>query len=501
MKKIIFGLAAAALLGVSCSDSDQNNEEPDKPTSGLAAPEVTFVQITETSFSASWPAVEGAEEYRYEVTTEIGGTTKAIAADYTPATTLTIDALTPLSEYKVRIAARAGGETSRNWFSGTVTTLGASDIAFTITPCEKYHSSGYVYPFARVTPSNPDIYYWVSAVPADQMTDAASWIQEDINYYLSEGYTWDDLLEAGLICQGEAESALFSFADYGDFVFAAAAISKTMSGFQLLSEPSFSYVFWTESLDTPMQHVSTFEDFTGEWVLTTAGTTTLTGDNMLEIAAGEIFPVTIKAGDDGKSFELTGWGGDRNRYSSHALKLDYQAADDGYNKFTISFPQQITEEDNITWEYASWFVFNGTIEGQQQSLYMPYDSGTAETIPAWAVGFSGFVANLNKTVLKIFGQEYTDPSTTGEGAYMMGIWPIGHNAAGELVQLNASYGEPISLFYLTRKDVAEGKVYELPEVSQTGSTAARVSTAALHKTGLAAQQAENPSGMCFRRVR
>lgn len=293
-----------ALLGASCSDSNNETGDEPTPTTGLAAPQVTLGEVTATSFTATWSAVDGAEEYRYEVTTAIdsGNGTSAIATGYTPETTLTIDALKPATEYQIRIAARAEGITSDNWFTGTVTTLGDEsgiEVSFSITPCEKYHSSGYVYPFARVTPSNTDVYYWVSAIPSDQLEDASTWMQEDIDYYLSQGETWDSLLSAGLICRGEAESALFSFADYGDFVFIVAAVGKTMSGIELLSAPSHSYTFWTESPDTPLLHLSTYEDFTGDWVLTTSGTTAITNDNMLNFAEGEIFPVTITATDDG----------------------------------------------------------------------------------------------------------------------------------------------------------------------------------------------------------
>lgn len=500
MKKI-FILAALTLLGASCSDSNNETGDEPTPTTGLAAPQVTLGDVTATSFTATWPAVDGAEEYRYEVTTAIdgGNGTSAIATGYTPETTLTIDALKPATEYQIRIAARADGVTSNNWFTGTVTTLGDEgglEISFSITPCEKYHSSGYVYPFARVTPSNTDVYYWVSAIPSDQLEDASTWMQEDIDYYLSQGETWDSLLSAGLICQGEAESALFSFADYGDFTFIVAAVGKTMSGIELLSAPSHSYTFWTESPDTPMQHLSTYEDFTGDWVLTTAGTTAITNDNMLNFAEGEIFPVTITATDDG-GLQLEGWGGTRNSFSTQPLRLDYQTADDGYNTFSISFPQQIPTEDGVTWEYASWFIFSGTIEGAQQTLYMPYDSETAATIPSWSLGFTGFVANLNKTVLKIFGQEYTD-SSSGEGAYMMGIWPIGRNANDEVVLLNGTYNEPIGFYYLTRKEVAEGKVNVLPDVSQQSGVQAKSPATALHQTRKASAK---PAGnRCFQRV-
>lgn len=488
MKKI-FLLAALAFLGVACSDSD-NNEGGG--TSGLAAPDVTISEITGTSFTASWQAVKGADEYRYEITCETADGTTAIAAGYTPASPLTIDALMPATEYKVRIAARAEGVTSQNWFTQMVTTQGTVETNFTLTPCEKYHSSGYVYPFARVETTDAETYYWISAVPEEQMADAVSWIEADIDYYLSNSVTWEQLVEMGLINKGNADSVPFNFTDYGNFVFAAAAVGKTMSSIQLLSEPVFSYPFWAEAPDVSMQHTSAIDDFTGEWMLTTAGTTTTEG-NQLTTTDGEIFPVTITKNADGTGFTLEGWGGDRNPYASYGMKLDYQTDTEGFNTFTISFPQPITSEYGITWEYASWFLFNGTVEGEQQTLYMAYDSTMAETVPAWALGFKGFVANENKTVVKIFGQDYTDPSTGGEGAYMWGIWPVGTNASGEQILLNASYSEPLAFYYLTRKDVAEGKVLTLPDVSQIGS---QTSVPAMP----AKKNSETESKLCFSRV-
>lgn len=492
MKKV-FWLATLAFLGVACSDSDNNEGGGGGDTSELAAPDVTISDITGTSFTASWQAVNGADEYRYEITCETTDGTTAVAAGYIPASPLTIDALMPATEYKVRIAARAEGVTSKNWFTQMITTQGTVETGFSLAPFEKYHSSGYVYPFARVEATNPEVYYWVSAVPEEQLADAASWIEEDIDYYLSNGLSWDQLIEMGLINKGDADSAPFNFADYGDFVFAVAAVGKTMSGIQLLSEPTFSYPFWAESPDTSIQHTSTIDDFAGEWMLTTAGTTTISDDNMLDTTDGEIFPVTITKNADGTGFTLEGWGGDRNRYASYALKLDYQNDSEGFNAFTISFPQSITSENGITWEYASWFIFTGTIEGEQQSLYVPYDSTMAETAPAWAIGFKGFVANENKTVVKIFGQDYTDPSTGGEGAYMWGIWPVGTNASGDQVLLNASYGEPLAFYYLTRKDVAEGKVLALPDVSQISSQTKAPAMPAK-------KSSETKSKRCFSRV-
>lgn len=480
MKKILF-CAALALFAAACSDSEDTTGGGTQ-TSGLKAPEVTFENITSVSFSATWPAVKGADEYRYEVTLTGDEGNTAIAATNTTETSFEFNTLVPGATYEVRVAARADGVTSKNWFYSEVTTSGTGAMTFTITPYEKYSEDGYVYPFAHTVPSDNDLYYWVGAIPSDQTEDAADWIAQDIEYYTSLGLQWDDLLEAGLICQGETDSPLFKFVDYGDFVFMAAAIGKTLSGIKVLSEPSLSHPFWTEAPDQAIRHAAEYDDFLGDWVLTTAGTMTSTPSGTVSETAGSIFPVNIKATSDRNGFELTGWGGDKNRFASHPLRLDYMAESDGYNRFSISFPQQITEENGTTWEYVSWFIFYGTVDGEEAIQYTPYDSEMAQSVPAWALGFKGYVANLNQTVIKIFGEEYTDPNTMGEGAYMKGIWPLGSTADGEYVMLNGTNEEPTACYYLVRKDVAEGLVLELPDTSNAAAAAKHATPASVRYT-------------------
>ena len=106
----------------------------------------------------------------------------------------------------------------------------------------------------------------------------------------------------------------------------------------------------------------------------------------------------------------------------------------------------------------------------------------AQSVPAWALGFKGYVANLNQTVIKIFGEEYTDPNTMGEGAYMKGIWPLGSTADGEYVMLNDANEEPTACYYLVRKDVAEGLVLELPDTSNAAAAAKHATPASVRYT-------------------
>lgn len=112
MKKILF-CAALALFAAACSDSEDTTGGGTQ-TSGLKAPEVTFENITSVSFSATWPAVKGADEYRYEVTLTGDEGNTAIAATNTTETSFELNTLVPGATYEVRVAARADGVTSKN---------------------------------------------------------------------------------------------------------------------------------------------------------------------------------------------------------------------------------------------------------------------------------------------------------------------------------------------------------------------------------------------------
>ena len=161
---------------------------------------------------------------------------------------------------------------------------------------------------------------------------------------------------------------------------------------------------------------------------------------------------------------MTGWGGTRNKFSESPLKLDFESAEDNYHTVGISFPQEIKQEGEIVWKYVSWYYFT---ENDKKPLYLPFDDKMAEAMPSWKKGFRGFVGNLNKTVIKIFPENYTDP-VTGEGATMMSIWPYGISTTGDIGNdqfLNNEYNHTSGFYFLVRKDVADGKKLELPDTS------------------------------------
>ena len=90
--------------------------------------------------------------------------------------------------------------------SGTVRTLGGESVTFTVTPYERYIENAFIYPYAEVKPSDSEVYYWVSAIPSNSERDPKEWMQEDIDYYMELGKTWDDLVADKLILKGDAES-------------------------------------------------------------------------------------------------------------------------------------------------------------------------------------------------------------------------------------------------------------------------------------------------------
>ena len=457
---------ASAAMAFACSDVDPDAPETPGEQTGdgePAAPEVIFSDITSTSFTASWKEVSGADGYRYEVTFVEDGATVTVAFENIEETSFALSSLQPAVEYKVRVAARAEGKTSRNWFEGSVTTAGGSDMSFTVIPVEKYSSDGYVYPHARVETSVEDVYYWVSAVPVESKDEARAWIQEDIQYYIDYyGVGWDELVEAGLIMHGTAESLGFNFTNYGDFCFAAVPVSNTLSGITVSSDVYFSHQFFAASLQSTISFPADKDDYIGEWALVTSATLKSEGGYFVE-DKGEIFNVTISAAADG-ALEMRGWGGSRNKYSSSPLRLGYADDGDGYGAFTITLPQTITTDSGVEWQYYSWCTFYG---GATDVTYFPFDETYGEQIPL-AEGFSGFAANLNRTVIKIFGKQFT--ASDGTGFLITALWPYGTDASGEGVYLNGEHSEPVEMYYLVRKDVAEGDVLEIPDNPASSSS-------------------------------
>lgn len=462
MKKIILFIAA---LAVTCSCSET---EPEIPGNGGGygesdIPQVVFSDVTASSFTASWNPVEGAGSYRYEVTrlTDTGKELIALEGDYKE-TSFTLTALQPASVYSVRVASRMQGVTSTRWFEGEVTTTG-SELDLTITPVEKY-VGGYVYPAASVVSSDEGVYYWVSAVPTDNADNALAWIQEDVDYSFGNYGSWDALVEAGLIMNGSGTSVGFNFNGYGDFLFVAAPVSSTASGISVSSRLYFSREFFASGLSSTVYYPAEKSDYLGEWMLTTSGTL-VTSDGYYASDPGEIFPVTITSASDGGVLELTGWGGDRNAYAGYPLKLDYEEEDQGYGRFSISLPQKMTtDDDGVTWSYYAWCTFYG---GSSADIgYFPFEESYADEIPL-TVAFRGSFGNMNKTMIKVFGSQFTD--NIGTGFLITALWPYGKTSDDEGVYLNGTHGEPMETYYLVRKDVADGAVLEIPE-SETAET-------------------------------
>ena len=467
-------MALCAVMGetaVSCSKSEPEKlPGPDVPGSDttvisddaeLAAPSVRIEDVTASSFKAVWGSVNGADEYRYEVSFTSAGEKSAVVIENTEDTSFVLDYLLPFTEYHVRISARSDGKTSDNWSDTTVVTSDMGD-EWAVVPMEKYEDSGYVYPFASVAPSDENVYYWVSAVPLESVDDALVWVQDDIRYYEEMGAGWDELLDAGLIMKGRAQSLTFHFNGYGNFLFTAVPVGLTMSGITLYPRLFHSHQFWAESVDSYIQHEAVPEDYVGDWILTTSGTI-ISENGSIGQDSGETFSVTVTSPSDG-ILELKGWGGERNRFLSSPLMMELTDDGNGYNSFTVSFPQYITEEDGTEWSYTSWFLFQGDVDGQYVSYYYPYSVYWAETVPSIAVGFRGYIANMNRTVIKIVGNDYSDMG--GEGFFMMALWPYGESSEGDVELLDGMHAEPMGMYYLVRKDVAEGKILELPDNSE-----------------------------------
>ena len=465
MKKImLFFVACISCITVACDSYDDGTKGDDNK---FPAPEVTFSAITGVSFTAGWNALETADSYRYEVSYEKDGQVIAVAAQNTETTTFSLDGLLPATDYSVRVVAKAGGKTISDWFSGTVRTLGGESVTFTVTPYERYIENAFIYPYAEVKPSDSEVYYWVSAIPSNSERDPKEWMQEDIDYYMELGKTWDDLVADKLILKGDAESVPFAFTGYDHYYFIVAPVGKNLSEIVVSGEVSRSYRFWYEAREVQMLHESTYEQFAGEWLLQTSGTVKEENGSLDVQEVGEEFPVTISPADDKKSFYLKGWGGDRNKFRDFAIKMDFEPAEDNYHKIGISFPQDIETEGDIVWKYVSWYNFVGTVGDEKVYTYLPYVDKMYENMPSWSKGFIGFMGNLNKTVIKICPLYYMDGNN--EGAYIMSMWPYGISSTGDVEQdklLNNKYEDPVGPYYLIRKDVADGLVLQLPDTEE-----------------------------------
>lgn len=459
--EFLLTLAIIIATAVSCEKAEPTATPQDEDR-------IEISDVTSSSFTVSWHFVQEAEEYRCEVTyIDSESITRSVYLGNTAETSIHLDGLLPDTEYKIRVSPRANGTTLQQWLTIYAKTSGAG-VTFQITPMEKYFSSqSCIMPYAVVTPSDKTAYYWVSAIP-EEVTDEADileWISSDISSMTDAGYTWDDLVAYRLILQGDAETTPFSFYDYGAFRFAAVTLSKNLSGIMVSSSPSYSHMFWFENEEQRIMHQGTIDDFPGEWMVKTGAVITGFSNGSFITGAESIeFPVKIEKSDDGNSLLLYGWGGEDSDFQESPIHLDYNKANDGYDTFSIYSPQDIADSDGTTWQYTSWFMFNGTISGQYVYSYEPYNDAYLEIIPAWQVGFQGYIGNLNKTVIKIFGKDYTDPNTYYEGASMEALWPCGTAQDGSLVLMDGVHKEPSGPYILTRMDVYNGEAMELPSI-------------------------------------
>lgn len=483
MKHKIFSILLSVIVIAGCTKS---NEEQGGNNGALAAPDVQIIAEA-TSLTAMWNPVNGADGYRIEITYLADGTNADVVKENIKETNYIAKGLHPGRTYTVRIAATKDGKASSNWFYKDVTTDNKA-ITFEITPYECYDKEGgYLYYSAFVKPSDEGIYYWVGAVAYRSKGDAKSWIETDIQNHIDKGETWESLVKDKKIIQGKSRCG-FEFTGADDMIFTAAAVEKTKKGIEIISDVSMSYPFYAINHGASKSHPATIDDFVGEWVCMPNGQffTKIEKDEngketrKLEIVDSKPFNVTIaKSGSN--TLTITGWGGDRNRFSSSPITLDYKGDKKDLVKidehFTITLPQTIKTEGETEWAYTSWFVLSDKEKGVD--IYQAYDKEYAVTVmPSWKVGFHGYIGNKNKTVIKIEGESYDGSNLAAE---MTGLWPCGMNAKGEFSKfLNGSEkanDDPVSMYYLARKDFAEGKIFQAPDVSDEIISSASVKSA------------------------
>lgn len=92
----VFGAAAMTLMMAAC-DPVEEPAGPDNPTE-LAAPVLQLGEVTETTASISWEAVENARSYAYY----IADTDDTVSTDLTE---ILLEGLEPATGYVVRVKA------------------------------------------------------------------------------------------------------------------------------------------------------------------------------------------------------------------------------------------------------------------------------------------------------------------------------------------------------------------------------------------------------------
>ena len=463
--------AAGILAFAACDKETPSDREDNKPsTTALPAPEVTIEQGT-ASISAKWEPVEGASEYRCELTYISGGSNVNVYKENVEDPSFSVDALRPKTKYTVRVAAvTPNGKASRNWFTEEVTT-GELNAKFEITPYEIYNkSTGHIDYVAKVTPSDETLWYWIGAVSYADRIDANLWMEQEIANALEAGETWETLVNKGYIVKGEAES-VFQFTGSNHFMFTAGVLEHLGDKINLVSKIALSYPFYGENFEDRVSHPCTYDDYLGEWVLMPYDRTDYSATKRWELKDPTPFNVRISAKEQGKSFNLSGWGGGENKFLK-PIVLDFEKADQNrYDHFSISVPQTIEFENDANWHYTAWLTLVDA--NNTPKAFAPYDreyeqlskQGGGE---GWNKAFRGFIANGNKSVIKISGNSF---KYDGLAVYMRGLWICGFDAMGKY-SADAKYyyngnrgGIPNAVYYLVRKDVAEGLELKAPDLS------------------------------------
>lgn len=464
--------AAGILAFASCDKETPSDREDNKPsTTALPAPEVTIEQGT-ASISAKWEPVEGAMEYRCELTYISGGSNVNVYKENVEEPSFSVDALRPKTKYTVRVAAvTPNGKASRNWFTEEVTT-GELNAKFEITPYEIYNkSTGHIDYVAKVTPSDETLWYWIGAVSYADRIDANLWMEQEIANALEAGETWETLVNKGYIVKGEAES-VFQFTGSNHFMFTAGVLERLGDKINLVSKIALSYPFYGENFEDRVSHPCTYDDYLGDWVLMPYDRTDFSATKGWELKEPKPFNVRISAKEQGKSFNLSGWGGSENKFLK-PIVLDFEKADkDRYDHFSVSVPQTIEFENDVNWHYTAWLTILDADNKVRD--FAPYDreyeqlskQGGGE---GWNKAFRGFIANGNKSVIKILGNSF---KYDGLAVYMRGLWICGFDAVGKYSSADAKYyyngnrgGIPNAVYYLVRKDVAEGLELKAPYLS------------------------------------
>ncbi len=472
-------MIAAGILSFAACDKDRAADDGAAQEQGSALPAPKAVlSLGTASISAEWEPVEGAVGYRCEVTYIADGRNVDIFKENVSGTSFTADALRPKTKYTVRISAvQKNGKASRNWFSEEIST-GEINVSFDITPCEVYNTTtGHIDYAAKVIPSDKDVWYWIAAVTYANKVDAKIWMEEEISYAMEDGETWESLVNGGYIVRGDAES-IFAFNSNDEYMFSAGVLERREDKINVVTAVSLSYPFHAENATNQISHQCSYKDYLGDWVVMPYDNTSYTSGTGWALADPKPFSVTISEKEEGKSFNLYRWGGEDNGFGLTPIVLDYAESDsDRYEHFKISVPQTIGTENGKDWVYTAWFSLTSTDEDGNETVktYAPYDREYDEMLinggikNGWREAFRGFIANENKTVIKILGNTYKYDGMT---IYMQSLWACGLNGAGQYPESDLTYslngnrgGMPNVMYYLVRKDVAEGLELPSPDIS------------------------------------